>query len=82
MTTKTKNVPLVIDMHSHFFPERWPDFEIKFGSPDWPWIKHHGDGKATVMIGDKVFRPIYSACWDTLKRIEEMDEHGVDKQII
>ena len=82
MTTKTKNVPLVIDMHSHFFPESWPDFEVKFGSPDWPWIKHHGDGKATVMIGDKVFRPIYSACWDTLKRIEEMDEHGVDKQII
>ena len=74
--------PLVIDMHSHFFPETWPDLAEKFGTPDWPWMKHHGDGKATVMVGDKEFRPIYSACWDVSKRLEEMDQHGVDVQVM
>ena len=27
----------VIDIHSHFFPETWPDLEKKFGTPNWPW---------------------------------------------
>ena len=74
--------PLIIDMHTHFFPETWPDLAEKFGTPDWPWMKHHGDGTATVMVGDKEFRPIYSACWDVDKRLEEMDQYGIDIQVI
>ena len=70
--------PLIIDMHTHFFPETWPDLAEKFGTPDWPWMKHHGDGTATVMVGDKEFRPIYSACWDVDKRLEEMDQYGIE----
>jgi aminocarboxymuconate-semialdehyde decarboxylase len=68
-------------MHSHFFPERWPDLAERFGTPDWPWLKHLGDGRAMVMVGETEFRPIYSACWDAAKRIEEMDRDGVDFQI-
>ncbi|MEN8161109.1 MAG: sulfatase-like hydrolase/transferase, partial [Myxococcota bacterium] len=33
-----------------------------------PAIRHEGGGKATIMIGDKPFRPITSACWDVDKR--------------
>lgn len=73
---------MIIDIHSHFFPETWPDFAERFGTPDWPWIKHLGDGKAMVMVGDREFRPIYSACWDIAKRIEEMDRDGIDEQVI
>jgi len=72
----------IIDIHSHFFPETWPDLAEKFGTPDWPWLKHVGDGKALVMIGDKEFRPVYSACWSVEKRMEEMDRDGVDEQVI
>lgn len=72
----------VIDIHSHFFPETWPDLEKKFGTPDWPWMKHLGDGKAMVMIGQKEFRPVYSACWDVAKRLEEMDRDGIEMQVI
>ncbi|HEY4373343.1 MAG TPA: amidohydrolase family protein [Burkholderiales bacterium] len=72
----------VIDIHSHFFPETWPDLEKKFGTPDWPWMKHLGDGKAMVMIGQKEFRPVYSACWDVNKRLEEMDRDGIGMQVI
>jgi len=72
----------VIDMHSHFFPETWPDLAERFGTPDWPWMKPLGDGKAMVMVGEAEFRPVYSACWNAEKRLEEMDRDGVDMQIL
>lgn len=73
---------VIIDIHSHFFPETWPDLAERYGTADWPWIKHLGNGQAMIMVGDREFRPIYSACWDVSKRIEEMDRDGVDLQLI
>ena len=72
----------IIDMHSHFFPERWPDLAERFGTPDWPWLKHTEAGRGMVMLGDKEFRPITSLCWDPAARIEDMDRQGVDLQLI
>jgi aminocarboxymuconate-semialdehyde decarboxylase len=71
-----------IDIHNHFFPESWPDLAARFGTPDWPSIKHTGDGKAVILVGDREFRKIYSACWDPKVRLAEMDRDGVDLQII
>ncbi len=72
----------VTDIHTHFFPESWPDLAARFGTPDWPWIKHTEPGKAVIMIGNRVFRNITSACWDMNVRLEQMDRDGVDNQII
>ena len=72
----------VIDMHSHFFPESWPDLASRFGTPDWPSIRHQGNGKAMIMVGEREFRPIHSGCWDPGRRLEEMDRDGVDIQIL
>ncbi len=72
----------VTDIHTHFFPESWPDLAARFGTPDWPWIKHTEPGKAEIMIGNRVFRHITSACWDVNVRLEQMDRDGVDHQII
>ena len=71
-----------IDIHNHFFPKSWPDLAAKFGTPDWPWIKHTEPGKAIVMIGDREFRHITSACWDVNVRLEDMERDGIDLQII
>ena len=71
-----------IDIHNHFFPESWPDLDARFGTPDWPWIKHTGNGKAIIMLGDREFRHIYSACWDPELRLTEMDRDGIDTQVI
>ncbi|HEX8815302.1 MAG TPA: tryptophan 2,3-dioxygenase family protein [Terriglobales bacterium] len=71
-----------IDIHNHFFPESWPDLAARFGTPDWPWIRHTGNGKAIIMLGDREFRHIYSACWDPDVRLQEMDRDGIDLQII
>jgi hypothetical protein len=43
----------VIDIHSHFLPESWPDLAEMFGTPDWPSMRHDGDGKAIVMLGEE-----------------------------
>jgi aminocarboxymuconate-semialdehyde decarboxylase len=71
-----------LDMHSHFFPREWEDLGKRFGTPDWPWMKHLDGGKAMVMVGDREFRPVYSACWDAARRLEEMDRDGVDLQVM
>jgi aminocarboxymuconate-semialdehyde decarboxylase len=72
----------VIDIHNHFFPHSWPDLAARFGTPDWPWIKHTEPGKAEIMVGDRFFRHIYSACWDPEVRLQEMDRAGIDVQVI
>jgi aminocarboxymuconate-semialdehyde decarboxylase len=71
-----------IDIHTHFFPKSWPDLAARFGTPDWPWIKHTGPGKAIVMLGDREFRHITSACWDVKVRLEDMERDRIDRQII
>lgn len=72
----------VIDIHNHFFPRTWPDLGARYGTPYWPWIKHTEPGKAEIMVGDRFFRHIYSACWDPEVRLSEMDRDGIDMQVI
>jgi aminocarboxymuconate-semialdehyde decarboxylase len=71
-----------IDIHNHFFPESWPDLAARYGTPNWPWIKHPEPGKADIMVGDRFFRHVYSACWDPEVRLREMDRDGIDLQVI
>ncbi|MFZ3278421.1 MAG: tryptophan 2,3-dioxygenase family protein [Candidatus Sulfotelmatobacter sp.] len=72
----------VIDIHNHFFPDSWPDLAARYGTPNWPWIKHTEPGKADIMVGDRFFRHIYSACWDPDVRLQEMDRDGIDVQVM
>jgi aminocarboxymuconate-semialdehyde decarboxylase len=72
----------VIDIHNHFFPRTWPDLAARYGTPNWPWIKHTEPGKAEIMVGDRFFRQIYSACWDAEVRLSEMDRDGVEMQVL
>jgi aminocarboxymuconate-semialdehyde decarboxylase len=72
----------VVDLHSHFFPEAWPDLAERFGTPDWPWIRRDDADHAMVMMGSREFRPITSACWDPAVRLADMDRDGVDLQVV
>lgn len=71
-----------IDMHSHFFPREWEDLGKRFGTPEWPWMKHLGGGKAMVMLGEREFRPVHAACWDAPTRLAEMDRDGIELQVM
>ncbi len=72
----------VVDLHTHFFPETWPDLAERFGTPDWPWLRRDGPDEATVMLGGTPFRSITSACWDHAVRLADMDRDGVDVQVV
>lgn len=72
----------VVDMHTHFVPKSWPDLARRFGTPDWPWLKHTEPGKGMLMLGDKEFRPVHQALWDPQVRLQDMDRDGVDIQIM
>ncbi len=72
----------VVDLHNHFFPERWPDWDARFGGEPWPSIRHDGGGKATIMLGEKEFRRIDERCWNVARRIEDLDRDGIDLQVI
>ena len=72
----------VIDIHNHFFPRTWPDLAARYGTSNWPCIKHAAPGEADIMLGERFFRHIDSACWDPEKRLQDMDRDGVDMQVI
>lgn len=72
----------VIDIHSHFLPKDWPDLAERFGTPNWPWMRHTEAGFAMLMRGDSEFRPVYDACWSASRRLEEMDRDKIDQQVI
>jgi aminocarboxymuconate-semialdehyde decarboxylase len=71
-----------IDIHTHWFPESWPDFAKRFGGEDWPTIRHTDKGEADICLGDKPFRKIDARCWDVQARLEQMDRDKVDVQLI
>ena len=71
-----------IDIHNHFFPRTWPDLAARYGTSNWPWIKHTEAGKADIMVGDRFFRHIDSACWDPEVRLRAMDRDGVETQVL
>jgi aminocarboxymuconate-semialdehyde decarboxylase len=72
----------VIDIHNHFFPRTWPDLAARYGTPNWPWIKHTEAGQADIMVGDRFFRHIDSACWDPEVRLRAMDRDGIEIQVL
>ncbi|HTT44073.1 MAG TPA: amidohydrolase family protein [Steroidobacteraceae bacterium] len=72
----------VIDIHTHFLPRSWPDLAARFGTPDWPWMRHSAGGRAMLMLGEQEFRPVNAACWDAGVRLEAMERDGVDVQIM
>ncbi len=72
----------IVDIHTHFLPREWPDLAARFGTPDWPWMKHLGAGEAMLMLGAQEFRPVTSACWDAAVRLQAMERDGIDVQIM
>jgi len=72
----------MVDVHTHFLPRGWPDLAARFGTANWPWLKHTAPGQAMLMVGEQEFRPVTEACWDPVVRLEAMDRDGVEVQIM
>ena len=71
----------VVDIHSHFYPDKIPDLSARFGGK-WPGFRHTEPGKGMITLGNQDYRPVYEACWNPALRLEEMDRDGIDIQIM
>ena len=73
---------LKIDIHTHILPENWPDLREKYGYGGFVSLEHHKCGAARMMLDGKFFREIEANCWDPAVRIQEIQEHRVDVQVL
>ena len=73
---------LTIDIHSHFFPQIRQPEAAALDADNAPWLRTDSDDKGMTMVGNREFRPIYSACWNAARRLIEMDRCGIDIQIM
>lgn len=71
-----------VDVHTHFFPRDWPSLSERFGTPDWPSMRHDAPGRATVMLGEQEFRAVDARCWDAGLRLEAMERDGIALQVM
>lgn len=75
---------MIVDVHTHFVPEKLPNMMNHSGSERWPITRcvcgqpHHKQ----VMISGKSFRTITDQCWSAAKRLEDMEFEKVDMQVL
>ncbi len=70
-----------IDIHTHIMPASMPNWVKKFGYGDFIHLEHR-NCKACMMKGDKLFREVEENCFDEKLRLKEMDETGVNIQVL
>ena len=69
-----------IDVHTHIVPDLLPAGTGR--SEAWPSVEVAGPESAAVMVRGKVFRAIDSRSWDVARRLKDMDDDGVDVQVL
>jgi aminocarboxymuconate-semialdehyde decarboxylase len=70
----------VIDVHCHVVPADFP--AAPQSCERWPHMDHRANNQAGVMIAGKEFRLVDSRCWDTARRIADMNGEDVGKQVL
>lgn len=70
-----------IDIHTHIMPSQMPNWGQKFGYGEFIHLEHR-NCKACMMKGDKLFREVEDNCFKEDVRRKEMDETGVNMQVL
>jgi aminocarboxymuconate-semialdehyde decarboxylase len=79
-TAREKRLTGAVDTHSHFVPRTLPPSDNR--NPRWPSIEPGRNGEAAVTIAGKPFRRIDARSWDAKRRIEDMAEDGIARQVV
>lgn len=73
---------MIIDVHTHIVPEHFPDVGSRSAGAKWPVMEHTEPAQANVMYEGRNFRTVLDRCWDTARRVLEMPDQGVDRQVL
>ena len=73
---------LRLDLHTHMLPPELPDMAARSGHGGWIALEPSGPGRARMLQDGRVFREIEADCWDATPRLDAMDRHGVDVQVL
>jgi aminocarboxymuconate-semialdehyde decarboxylase len=75
---------MIIDVHTHIVPEHFPPRAGRAAGALWPLMEHgaSGAGTADVMIDGKNYRTVDDQCWSSVRRIADLPEQGIDRQVI
>ena len=72
----------VYDVHTHVVPKGWPDLAAECGGTGWPWLRVDSERDAMLMVDDHEWRPVKANCWDAPTRLSDMDDDGIDVQVV
>lgn len=72
-----------IDIHTHIVPSEFPRYTGQHGETRWPHttscdVSTHKN----VIIAGKNYRRVHYSCWDTAKRLEDMQTERVARQVL
>jgi len=72
-----------IDLHTHILPKTWPNLKEKFGYGGWIQL-HQSEtgGRARMMKDEEFFREVDPNCYDPEAILVDMENYGVDVQVI
>lgn len=76
------DIARAIDVHTHIMPPDWEDFASRFGVAGWPWMKKHSSCSAVIMLGDREFRRVTDQCFAPVRRIADMEQDRIGRQLI
>jgi aminocarboxymuconate-semialdehyde decarboxylase len=76
-----------IDMHTHIVPENFPPVGSRAAGDLWPRMEPQPDdgsgfARSNVIISGRNFRTVLDRCWSTDRRIAEMPDLGIDRQVL
>lgn len=71
-----------IDVHTHVVPAEFPRYLGANVSRDWPSMQPAHACHRHVVIDDKVYRTVSDLCWDTQKRLVDMDAQRIEIQAL
>lgn len=71
-----------IDVHAHVVPAEFPRYLGASVPRDWPSMQPAQACHRHVVIDGKIYRTVSDLCWDTDKRLADMDSQNVAVQAI
>ena len=82
MPEEVRTLEMRVDFHTHIIPENIPNFVEKYGGETLALLEKTCSCGANIMVAGNVFREVTDQVWSPEKRIQDMDEEGVDIQVL